>query len=172
MQQLLSAFLDIIMLRRGPQDLPASQFLMVSALACYTASGLLLFLTQIPSLPDALSELSVVLGMEAGFFVALLALQGRLARAVQTLTALWGTGTLLTLAGLPLHMWISSIPEGADPATLANLGVLLLLILSLVVAGHILREALELPLPAGILLVMSEFILSVFVTAQLFGGAA
>jgi len=49
---------------------------------------------------------------------------------------------------------------------------LLLLILSLVVAGHILREALELPLPAGILLVMSEFVLSVFVTAQLFGGGA
>ncbi len=172
MQQLLSAFLDIIMLRRGPQDLPASQFLMVSALLCYTASGLALFLTQIPSLGGALAELSVVLALEAGFFVALLALQGKLSRAVQTLTALWGTGTLLTLVGLPLHMWIVAIPEGAPPATLPNLGVLLLLILSLVVAGHILREALELPLPAGILLVMSEFILSVFVTAQLFGGGA
>lgn len=172
MQQLLSAFVDIIMLRRGPQDLPASQFLMVSALLCYTASGLALFLTQIPSLPGALSELSVVLGMEAGFFLGLLALQGRLARAVQTLTALWGTGAILTLAGLPLHIWITSIPAGTDPATIASMGVLLLLILSLVVAGHILREALEVPLPAGILLVMSEFILSVFVTAQLFGGAA
>lgn len=172
MQQLLSAFLDIIMLRKGPQDLPASQFLMVSALLCYGASGLALFLTQIPSVAGALSELSVVLAMEAGFFVALLALQGRSSRTVQTLTALWGTGTFLTLAGLPLHMWIASIPEGSDPATVATLGVLLLLILSLVVAGHILREALELPLPAGILLVMSEFILSVFVTAQLFGGAA
>ena len=117
------------MLRRGPQDLPASQFLMVSALLCYIASGLALFLTQIPSLAGALAELSVGLVMEAGFFVALLALQGKLSRVVQTLTALWGTGTLLTLAGLPLHKWITSIPEGADPAILANLGVLLLLIL-------------------------------------------
>lgn len=158
------------MLRKGPQDLPASQFLMVSALLAYTASGLALFLTQVPSLGAALSELSVVLILEAGFFVALLALQGRLVRAVQTLTALWGTGTLLTLVALPLHLWISSIPEGADPATAANLGVLLLLILSLVVGGHILGKALELPLPAGILLVMAEFILSVFVTAQLFAG--
>ena len=158
------------MLRKGPQDLPASQFLMVSALLCYTASGLALFLTQVPSLGDALSELSVVLILEAGFFVALLALQGRVNRAVQTLTALWGTGTLLTVVALPLHLWISSIPEGADPAIVANLGVLLLLILSLVVGGHILGKALELPLPAGILLVMAEFILSVFVTAQLFAG--
>jgi hypothetical protein len=172
LQQLLRAFIDVILLRRGPQDLPASQFLMLCAFLAYLASGLTLYLTHVPAWLDALSELSVVVLLEAVFFLILLRINHKLVRARQTLTALWGTGAILTLVGLPLHIWIQALPEAAETAAIPSLGILLLLILSLVVAGHILREALEIPLPGGILLVLAEFSLSVFITARLFGGGA
>ncbi len=171
LQQLLKIYIDIIVLRRGPQDLPASQFLLLSVLMLYLASGLALFLTHVPTFSGALAELSVAALLEAGFFLVLLALRGKMARAPQTLSALWGSGAILTLAGLPLHLWMRALPEAAAGVALPGIGLLLLLILSLVVAGHILREALEIPLPGGILLVLAEFALSVFVTTRLFGGA-
>jgi hypothetical protein len=172
LQQLLRVYIDIIMLRRGPQDLPASQFLMLSALLLYLASGLALFLTHVPTFAGASAELTVAVLIEAGFFLAMLAVAGKMLRARQTLSALWGSGALLTFAGLPLHIWMQAQPQEAAAAALPGLGLLLLLVLSLVVAGHILREALEIPLPAGILLVLAEFALSVFVSARLFGGRA
>jgi hypothetical protein len=172
LQHLLRAFIEIIILRRGPQDIPASRFLMLSSLLCYVASGLALYLTHVPTLVDSLAELGVVVTLEAGFFLVLLRVNGKLPRAGQTLTALWGTGSILTLAGLPLHVWVQTLPDGSEAAAVPSMGILLLLILSLVVAGHILREALEIPLPGGILLVLAEFAMSVFITAQLFGGGA
>jgi hypothetical protein len=172
LQQLLRVYIDIILLRRGPQDLPASQFLLLSVLLLYLLSGLVLFLIHVPTVSRALGELTVAVLLEAGFFLVLLAFSGKIARARQTLGALWGTGAILTVAGLPLHLWMRALPEAATGVALPGIGLLLLLILSLVVAGHILREALEIPLPGGILLVLAEFTLSVFVTARLFGGAA
>ncbi|MCJ7556861.1 MAG: hypothetical protein MUP90_08110 [Gammaproteobacteria bacterium] len=171
MQQLLRVYIDIIVLRRGPQDLPASQFLTLSALLLYLSSGLALFLTHVPTFSGALAELSVAVLIEAGFFLILLSLRGKMLRAGQTLSALWGSGALLTFAGLPLHIWMQAQPQEAA-AALPGLGLLLLLLLSLVVAGHILREALEIPLPGGILLVLAEFALSIFVSDRLFGGSA
>lgn len=172
LKELLSAFVDILLLRRGPQDLPASQFLLACGLAAYITSGMLLYAINVPSLGPALAELAVVLGLEVVFFLLVLALAGKLARAGQTFTALWGTGALLTLTGAPLHLWMGVLPEGAEIAALPGMAILALLVWSTVVGGHILREALEINLVGGVMLVLAEFMLSIMVTAQLFGGGA
>lgn len=172
LKELLNAFVDILLLRRGPQDLPASRFLLACVLAAYVTSGMVLYAINVPSMGPALAELAVVLGLEIAFFAAVLALGRKLSRAEQTFTALWGTGAMLTLAGVPLHLWMGVLPEGAQVAALPGMAVLALLVWSTVVGGHILREALEINLVAGVMLVLAEFVLSIMVTAQLFGGGA
>jgi len=168
---LVRVYVDIALLRRGPEDLPYSRAVLLRALAWYVASGLLLFQIHVPVFLDALSELLVSLLLEMLFFVALLQFAGKAARIMQTLTAVAGTGVLFTVLALPLHWWIQGAPAGAGQG-LPQAAVLMLLVWSFLTGGHILRRALEIPLVGGVVLVLAEFILAVAVTRQIFGEAA
>jgi len=172
LDQVLKVFIDIAMLRRSPEDLPASRALFTRALAVYAFAGMLLFQMQVTEPQEAVLELAVVLAIELGYFLVLLQVLGKGQRVLQTLTAIAGTGALLTTLGLPLHYCIQTAPQGASASDIPKVGVLLLLLWSFLVGGHIVSKALEIPLIAGIVLVVGEFILAVSVTARLFGGAA
>jgi len=172
LDQIFKVFIDIAMLRRSPEDLPASRVLFTRALAVYAFTGMLLFQMQIAEIQAAILELVVVLALELGYFMVLLQVMGKGPRVLQTLTAVAGTGALLTAAGLPLHYWIQTAPQGVAVSDIPKVGVLVLLLWSFLVGGHILSKALEIPLIAGIVLVVGEFILAVSLTARLFGGAA
>lgn len=149
MSQLLTIWLDICLLRKGPQDLPASRVLLTLTVITY---GLVSFLLSLPgydvarALLMALTELMLLVA----FAAALLFMTGKIARLNQTLTALTGTGTLLGLLALPLVTTLSPSQDAAQLSDVIGLFWLVLFAWSLLVIAHIMRHALAIAFPVAI----------------------
>lgn len=146
MLALLKLYRDLCLLRAAPQDLPFSRFLMLLSIVCYALVGL-----GVSLLDQDLGLSLVSAGVDAALMIGLaylgLWIRDRIPRAVQTITALTGTGAFFGLLGWPL---IASLQQVADD-TPSSLSLLLLglIVWNMVVIGHILRHALDIPLWVG-----------------------
>jgi hypothetical protein len=166
---LYKAFMDIVMQRRGPQDLPASALLFVIALLAYAIVGVASLRIYIVEPQRIVAELIVNLAALVAFYALLLQLKGFRTRLLQTLTALLGCDAILSTFAWPMHWWHESLVEGDPVGVVPLLGIFMVLFWSFAVAGHILRHALEIPYLAGIMVAMSQFAVSVGVTAGMLG---
>jgi len=92
-------------------------------------------------------------------------LRGHAPRFLQTVAAVFGSGALISLANLPLWLY----PGTPVPAPIVLL-VMLGLLWSLAVDGHIWRHALELPLPLGVAVAVLILIIQVSVFQFISGG--
>lgn len=142
-------FIDLTLLRRAPQDLPASQALLgVVVLAALCASLLLSGSAGVGiglGLLQAVLDLALMLG---ALYVALNWLK-RAPRFLQTGTALVGADTLIgLLALLPLGL-VGATAEDSSAFALGALLFLGLVVWSVLVAGHILRHAVGVSLLQG-----------------------
>ncbi len=167
MNEIARAIFEVAMLRRGPEDLPASAFLLRLALVAYvtlSAIGAAFY-------SDDLGELVAQIGLDVVlvfvFFGVLLTVNRKSARFVQTMTAVLGTGALLYGLRLPLDIWLRMLPEGA-PGTVPALMMLLLAVWSIIITGHILNRALDIPFIGGIVLGVAFFVLNYAAYARLF----
>ncbi len=165
---ILKPFLQLCLLNRGPQDLPASTLLMAFALTAYAAISALI------AWPFYGGQVSL---LQTGLELLLLTAYTRLAvqlarhpgRFTQTLTALAGTGFLLGILLLPLVYGMYRARAGAGDPGLAALGYLMVLVWLLVVFGHIFRQALSLKhIGLGILVALGFILLSSLVSEALF----
>lgn len=171
LRALVDPFIQICLLRRGPQDLPTSGILLAIALVAHTLMAILFFAVYESVVKAVLSgTLDTVLMAVLTAFV--LYAQRKNARLVQTLTALAGTGALITFVSLPISGWF----HGADAQTEGNAFAILLLLMlvawSLAVAGHILRHALSAPYFVGLVLAVAFYWISITVFRALFPVAA
>jgi hypothetical protein len=149
---LFKAFVDIALWRKGPQHLPASVLLLVLVVVL---SGVLSLVFR-PTLDPPEQHLTLLVVLEIGVSLAwiwlLLAVFRRPERFVQTATAIFGTGVLLT----PLLFGIRTALEGMERTSPllvpVLLGLLTLLVWYLLINAHILRAALEVNLFVAILL--------------------
>ncbi len=149
MRALFDLFLDICLLRRGPQDVPAGMALLKLCLLGYGLSGLVLLLLSTPA-PVAILQILLDLVLLAGLLHLALLARRHSRRFEQTLSALTGTGTLMGLLTLPVMLWI--VRQGPDGDTqLPSLLLLALMAWSIAVMAHILRHALDVPIWAGAL---------------------
>lgn len=167
MLALISFFVRLAMLRRGPQDLPASPELLallaVLNVVIGTANGVNLFGGMHAALGANLLDL--VLSMIMLF--VLLQFKGHAARWLQTTTAFLGLGVL---AGFV--MMIARAP--AEVLGLAELAMLVDLLLAVwlhVALGGVLRHALEIPLLAGVVIVLSYTVMAFNLIARIFPPA-
>jgi hypothetical protein len=106
MKELIALFTQIALLRRGPQDLPASMLLLVLTIGGYLCVNLLVALA-LPALPHAaaagahavegqwLAPLLIETLFTLVWYVALLRFAGRPERTLQTVTAVFGLQTVL-----------------------------------------------------------------------------
>jgi len=163
MKTLLNHFVDLCLLRLGPQDLPFSIQLLVVTTALNVLVGVVMIV-------DVRTGVALALGeslFDAGLMLAVLHLglrsQNRLARFVQAATALMGSGLLLGLLALPLISWSRSSDTAA-----AGLLLLTLIVWSMVVMGHILRHTFEIGLGIGVGLAFAYTLLSWNLTLILF----
>jgi hypothetical protein len=169
---ILKLFIDIIILRRGPQDVPASRNLFIT-------SGLLLVVVAV--IADHLSDdiiNSIVLAVTQVSILSItvwiiLSLNKKPERALQTLTAIYGTSILIQLAVWPFRTWLLSMGEEAQKQlTIPLLAVVMLAIWAFIVMIHIYRNALDASLGKSIAvsiltqLVVSLSILSLFTDLQ------
>lgn len=168
MKILLRRFVDICLLRAGPQDLPASTFLLATTLAVYGIAGLFLSLVN-TTLSEALLMVMVDILLLAAFAYVILWVRTLTARFVQALTALAGTGAMLEFAAWPALAW-QQLSATADGAGLMIPSLLLWawLFWSIAVVGHILRHALSTTYTAGTLLSLLYTFIAISVVRSLF----
>lgn len=146
MLKLLNFFIDLCMLRRAPQDLPASQSLFTFVLAVNVLAGFLLGVQTWAGPGVAIAATLVDIAVLLGLLRLALQVRAVVARFTQAATALLGAGTLFTLLAMPLQPLLET-PEGMEIGA-----VLYLLLLAWVqlVYGHVLRHALNVNLISGI----------------------
>lgn len=164
---ILHFFVDLCLLRRAPQDLPASQVLLALAAGIGLLGSLLLALTAgekpIIGVLQGLLDLGFMLAL---LHVALRALN-KSARFAQTATALLGADTLMGfLALLPLTL-AAGADEQSGLLALAGLLFLALVIWNVLVSAHILRHAFEIALAAGIFVAIAYDVLAFIVVGGL-----
>ncbi len=155
----LKAFLDIVLWRRGPQDLPESRLLLWLTAAAYVAVSI----AQLTLLeePAAAWLVFVVLDpvlLTAGVYL-LLQLFGKTDRFLQTATAVLGTGVVLGLCMFLPVQWLltqAAVPPGSTAAGLIALGMVVIFAL---VTGRIVKLATDSNLFTGVTLSLTYFLL-------------
>ncbi len=173
MKKLVGAFLQIATLKMGPEDLPASRFLLGLVTAAYLLTGAASVSFYADSATAAVQQLAVDLGLTYGFFTLLLMLYRKGPRVLQTLTAILGTGALLSLIALPLTAWLQTLDSNASEAAAAPaIGIYLVVLWSIAVTGHILHRALDIPYVGGLIIGVVFFVFNLATFATLFPAEA
>jgi hypothetical protein len=166
MRRLLGVVWSIALLRSEPRDLPASMRLLALA-AAVNFSLELLALRLMPHPEGALNHSLLDLGLTTTVFSALLLLFRRGHRLPQTLTALFAVDTLLMLPILAL-IAVSYAPfGGGELENLIQACQIAILLWGILVMGHIVRAALEVPLFTGLAVAMSYTAVAIFLARQL-----
>lgn len=161
---LFKAFIDICLFRKGPQDLPASRFLLGLALILNVLASLILAGLDV-DLSRALLQSLTAPAVLTLFLFGLLVLFRRAGRFKQTLTAAIGCDALITLLAIPLVLVSLAFPA---TRTFAGLLIFALMLWGIAVTGHIVRQALETPYLAGLVLALAYTALSYRIMMALF----
>jgi hypothetical protein len=146
---IINFFIELALLRRAPQELPASTALLGMVLIVGLGAGLLLGVTAGVGFASGLLQSLLDLSLMLGALAAALRLLRLGARFLQTATALVGVDILITLLALfPVGL---ARPTDADSGLLALAGLMFLLLVawSVLATGHILRHAFGLTLLQG-----------------------
>ena len=168
-QQFLRIFVDIVLWRRGPQDLPASSLLLGISVAAYVAVSAV----QLALLGETAATwllFIVVDPLLLGAWVWLvLQLYGHRERFVQTVSAVFGTGAVLGVGlYLPLQLIVTGL--GYEPASgLAQFFALLLVVAFALVTGRIIKLATDSNLFTGIAVSLTYFLLINYLVGVLRG---
>lgn len=162
MYQLIVLFFEITMFRKGPQDVPASPWLLRLILPAYIAVNLLILLLN-GDLSTAIMQVAVDFLLVVAFSWPLLFFSGKLNRFRQTLGALVGTDAMISFFALPAMASLS-----AEATELAYFAVMALMAWHWLVSGHIFRQALDKPLFFGLGLALLYILISSQVMALLF----
>jgi hypothetical protein len=168
MTDLLRLFLQIALLRRGPQDLPASPVLLAVTAAAYLAVSFILY-TALPGMPGPwrkhlIAELIYIL-VSLG---VLLQLAGKSERYLQTATAVLGYSIILsplTIFSGWLYQRFQDEPSLQLPVALIGLTLLVWMI---AIGQQVLKAALEWSTLASVVLVISWILLGQFMILAIF----
>lgn len=171
MHVLVFRFIDICLLRAGPQDIPASGFLLrtvllldviIATAANYPFAG---FTTAFGVVLFGTAYVALVIFL-------LLAWRGLQARFVQTYVAVLGTDVVLGMLIMPINFYLISVQQAGGQATFVFLLWVGLLIWGIGIFAHILRHALKLHIGITLLISMAYMISFWSITDVLFGTPA
>ncbi len=161
------AFLDICLLRKGPQDLPKSTELLVLSLFMYTLIDVLLTVQSRP-FEYALMVSFVDVGFLLLVTFLILKQHKHLERWHQTMTALFGTGVILGIFIFPL---VFGGFQNQYEAWLQQIIVLLFLIMviwNVAVLAHIVRHAISTSIGIAIMIAILYIWMSSLLITMLF----
>lgn len=166
---LFREFLSICLLKRAPQDLPASYELAGITILAYGCASLIMAHGNMgwpASLVAAVTETAFMCGVS---FV-LLRISGHPARWLQTVTAMAGTNVILVLFALPLTLWLLNAQSQDMAAEVPSLLFLALVLWNIVILAHIFRHALSVHYVGGMLVALGYFWLSLLLMGWLLPG--
>ncbi|MDX1517724.1 MAG: hypothetical protein R3288_12845 [Woeseiaceae bacterium] len=163
MHHLLKLLFDIVLLKRGPDEVPYSWLVLNACVALWLAA---LFATTIMLGNFDMRDAVVAIGSAAlgvGCYSVVLVATGFSARFVQTVSALVGTGALISFAMLAVLVLMTPFVG----RNIANLAAFLLLVWSVPVKGHIIARAINWHWYAGIAVALAVFMLQLTFTETL-----
>jgi hypothetical protein len=157
-QKFLRIFVDIVLWRRGPQDLPVSGLLLAFTVAAYVAVSIV----QLALLDESASSWLFFLVVDplllAAWVWLLLRLYGKRERFLQTASAVFGAGAALGLAlYLPLQVLVMALGEAPTSGTAQVFGLLVLVTFALV-TGRIFKLATDSNLFTGVAVALTYFL--------------
>jgi hypothetical protein len=173
LRALFGRLVDIILLRRGPEQLPASRTLLALVIALNVVGSLLMAGVVAVPVPDALLQSLVASGVMLLWYHWALILAQKRERFLQTMTALFGVSALflpvlMPLVGAMLPYLQKPDPNAPPPATLLIMTTVVS-IWGLVVDVRVVRAAFESSWVGAVLLVFGEFFAAIFVSTLLLG---
>jgi len=160
MNVLAKLFMRMWILRANPQDLPASQVLTYGLAFVYVVISTLSVISRI-SLPAAFAASMLDLGLLVLTVHALLAIAKVPERGMQTLSAIFGASIVLVIVS-------TAMMAIADTPSVRGTMLLMLLAWYLLIFGHVLRQAISMPVLLGALIGLLYLMLSAALTSTLF----
>ena len=167
MQALIFRFFDICLLRAGPQDIPASPFLLRLVVVLSVIVGIFLNLQTKGFSQSLMISLFNAIWLIA-FLYFILQLRGKQPRFKQTLIAMMGTNVILGVLIMPFMYHLVAAEAAGESAPLAFQFFLLLLVWDLTVFAHIIRHSLDIRLGYGFVISFGYLILSWWVIEMIF----
>jgi heme/copper-type cytochrome/quinol oxidase subunit 4 len=155
MSELIRLYAQIALLRRGPQDLPASPLLLVLTVAAFLAVNVVVSSVLPPE--NSWREILVLATLfTLLWYVLLLRLAGRPERTLQTTTAVFGFQTVLAPLAIGCS-WLSRRFSPDSPWQVPIICVVLLLLAWMIAANsYIVRAALEWSATSSVVLVILQ----------------
>jgi hypothetical protein len=170
MKELIQLFTQIALLRRGPQDLPASLLLLGMTIVGYFGINFLVS-SLMPPLKGWPAHLAVDVVFTLVWYVVLLRLAGRSERTLQTTTAVFGFQAVLSPL-LVLSEWLMlRFAQDATWQLPVALMWLMLVIWVIAANSHVVKAALEWSSAASVALVILQILAGQLVLFALFPGA-
>ena len=166
MFKLFNYFVDLVLFRHKPQDIPASSSLMVLVLIAYfvvsVIHGQQLFGSLLSSFLAALADLVFLLfALSAVLYVT-----DKGERFLQTITALAGGATIITLIAIPVQLLMGN---GEQMALANQIGVLIYLVIiiwNFIFIAYVIRHALDITMIFGMLVAFTYLVFSSAVVTQ------
>jgi hypothetical protein len=171
-KQLIQLFAQIALLRRGPQDVPASALLLALTVVGYLCVNLVVsgLMPPVPGWPGP-AQVLVDTVFTLAWYVALLKLLGRSERILQTATAVFGFQVVLSPLLIASDWLVLRFGQDALWQVPVVSAGLLLLIWLIAAYSQIVRAALEWSSPASVVLVILQTITGRMLLVALFPSA-
>ena len=164
-------FIEICLFKAGPEDVPASHWLLKITLLSYFMVGVVISridsawdVSLFTSLTDMLVMI-VVIGL-------LLQFRGFKSRFQQTLIAMAGTGTCLGIIGIPVVLLFNQVNEQERLSSYAMLLLIAVMFWSLMVTAHIFRRSLDIKPGTSAVLTITYTIVSLLAVGLVISGVA
>ncbi|MGH8139607.1 MAG: hypothetical protein ACREVV_15640 [Steroidobacteraceae bacterium] len=156
MRELIRLFMQIALLRRGPQDVPASPLLLAVTVAGYFAVNLVVS-SVLPPFPGPwLAHLGIDVAFMFAWYALLMNVVRRPERFLQTTTAVYGFQAVLSpllVASVWLTRRFAQDSFWQFPVTLMSLALLIWIIAA---NSHIVKAALGWSMPPSVALVILQ----------------
>lgn len=164
-------FVDLCLFKAGPSDVPASQSLLKISLLVYLILGIAINRLDndwSTSLFVSLAEVLLMLSVTG----LLLKFRGYPARYNQTITALAGTGSFITIVGFPVIWWFYQIEPEQQATSYVMLLMVALMFWSLMVTAHIFRQSLDIKAGTAAVLTVIYTMITLLLTGLVMSGVA
>lgn len=155
MQDVVRLFVQIALLRRGPQDLPASLLLLVLTVIGYTVINVVVG-TVLPPANAWNGELLFDVLFTLAWYIGVLRLLGRPERTVQTVTAVFGLRAVVSPMLIASEWLMRRFGQDSDWQLPIAAGGLVLIIWLIAALTHVVKAALEWSTAASVALVILQ----------------
>jgi hypothetical protein len=167
--RLALAFFDIALHRRGPEELPASTFLLLVVIAIDLFISAVALQMQ-PPLEYGPVLIALDTAVRCAFIWGVLKAFNHERRFRQAATALVGTDALISLLSLPLLVGNMSAAEGSGGNPAAVL-ILVLFLWQIDVSGYVLSRAIARPYFVGVAIMLGYVLFAISLRASVTSAA-